>query len=205
MNRREFMQCAMLLASGLTASSVAFSLTEEQQHFVARANYNAHKVDFFSKAQRAAVTAAAEIIMPTTDTPGAIDAGVPRFIELMLADWLEEQEQQVFMAGLAALMQTAQSRHGHAFDTLDAAQQLALLEELEEDASASSWYDFGNTQREFISDAPFICQLKELTIWGFFTSEIGGTQVLRYEAMPMRFDGHLKLEPYDSSWATNFY
>jgi gluconate 2-dehydrogenase gamma chain len=71
---------------------------------------------------------------------------------------------------------------------------------LEDAASDSPWYTFANVQREFISDAPFICQIKELTIWGFFTSEVGGKQVLRYNPMPMYFDGDIPLGTEESSW-----
>ena len=78
------------------------------------------------------------------------------------------------------------------------------MEALEEAASDSAWYEFANTQRDFISDAPFICQIKELTVWGFFTSEIGEKQVLRYNPMPMRFDGDIPLGPDESTWAGGF-
>ena len=71
-------------------------------------------------------------------------------------------------------------------------------------ASDAAWYQMGNVQRVFDSEAPFICQLKELTIWGFFTSETGATQVLRYEAMPMKFDGKRKLGKDDSSWVATY-
>ena len=57
----------------------------------------------FSDAQRRIVSAVAEVIIPRTDTPGAIDAGVPHFIELMVADWLNDQERDIFFAGLKRL------------------------------------------------------------------------------------------------------
>ena len=88
------------------------------------------------------------------------------------------------------------------FWALTPAEQLQVMEDLEDAASGSSWYDFGNVQRDFVSDAPFICQLKELTVWGFFTSEEGGSQVLRYDPMPMYFDGDIPLQKDDSTWNT---
>ena len=202
MNRREFMQCAALLVSGIAAGRVGLVVSEEQRHFIAGANYNASAAQYFNDAQRAVVAAVAEIIMPATDTPGANDAGVPRFIELMVADWLSVEEQDLFNAGLDDLMARAMDEYGKEFATLPQPDQLTLLEALESEASDSAWYEFGNTQRDYISDAPFICQVKELTILGFFTSEVGATQVLRYDAMPMTFDGHRELGPNDSSWAT---
>lgn len=201
MNRREFLQCATILLTGVSASQLGCALTEEQQTYLAAApNFNTEDVDYFSDEQRKVVAAMAEVIIPRTDTPGAIDAGVPRYIELMAAGWLNEQERAIFNAGLSDIQSRIPRDYGATFDSLSAPQQLEIMEALEEGASDSEWYTFGNTQREFIGDAPFICQLKELTIWGFFTSEVGGKQVLRYNPMPMRFDGDIPLAPGDSTW-----
>ena len=203
MNRREFMQCAALLVSGVAATRISLALSDEQKHYLAKANYNRTPADYFNEAQRRTVAAVAETIIPATDTPGAIDAGVQHFIELMVQDWLNKRERDTFDQGLAELMASTQASYGKSYEVLKPAQQRDSLEALESAASDSAWYDFGNTQRNFISEARFICQIKELTIWGFFTSETGATQVLRYEAMPMTFDGNRELGSNDSSWAVN--
>src|SRR4051812_6689583 len=57
----------------------------------------------FTPEQRALVAALSERIIPTTDTPGAIAAGVPAFIEMMLADWYEPTDRNEFMTGLGVL------------------------------------------------------------------------------------------------------
>ena len=200
MNRREFLQCATILVSGIGASGLGFALSEEQQNYLAAApNYNAGEVNFLSQEQRRVLSAMCEIVIPRTDTPGAIDAGVPRFVELMARDWLTEGEQSIFNQGLQDLIERTAREHGTSFDQLDAPTQQAIMEAMEEQASDSSWYEFGNLQRDFVSDAPFICQVKELTIWGFFTSEVGSTQVLQYNPMPMYFDGEVPLGPNDST------
>jgi hypothetical protein len=201
-NRREFLECAAILVSGVTASRVGFALSDDQLTYLAAApDYASKPVNYFTPEQRHIVAAMAEIIIPRTDTPGAIDAGVPKFIELMVADWFNDQERELFSAGLGDMEARFPQEFGMPFHRLDAAQQLAILEAMEAAAAASPWYAQGNVRRDFISDAPFICMVKELTIWGFFTSEKGASQVLRYSAMPMRFDGHAALSPNDSSWA----
>lgn len=203
MKRREFLQCAAILITGASASQLGFSLSEEQKAFLANApNFNTTAVDYFSPQQRKIVAAMTEIIIPRTDTPGAIDAGVPRYIELMAANWLNAEESAIFTAGLQDIETRIPMEYGSAFDQLDSAQQLEIMEALEDSASDSPWYEFGNVMREFISDAPFICQFKELTVWGFFTSEKGGSQVLRYNPMPMFFNGDIPLASDDSSWTT---
>ena len=206
MNRREFLECAAILVAGTSLSQVAFSLSQEQRVYLATApSYIARDPAFLSAQQKKTLVMLTETIMPRTDTPGAIDAGVPRFVELMVFEWLTDDERAIFLAGLNDLMSSVQAEYGVAYEQLKAPQRVAVLEALEAAASDSSWYDMGSAaMRDFISDAPFICQLKELTIWGFFTSEVGSRQVLRYEAMPMEFDGHRKLDDDDSSWATPF-
>jgi hypothetical protein len=205
MNRREFLQCAALLISGASASQLGFTLSEEQQIYLASApNYNAHAVNYFSTAQREIVAAMAEVIIPRTETPGAIDARVPQFLELMVAHWLNDGERAIFNTGLQDIENRIPLEYGKPFQQLSGAQQLEIMEALENAASDSPWYEFGNVMREYISDAPFICQFKELTIWGFFTSEEGGAQVLRYDPMPMYFDGDIPLAREDSSWSSPF-
>jgi len=196
------MQCAAILISGSSAAQLGFSLSEEQQVYLATApDYSTTSVDYFTPEQRKIVAAMAEVIIPRTETPGARDAGVPHYIELMVANWLSDGERAIFDSGLRDIEERIPRDHGRAFHELDPGEQLTVMEDLEDAASGSTWYDFGNVQRDYISDAPFICQLKELTIWGFFTSEQGATQVLRYDPMPMYFDGDEPLAPDGSSWA----
>ncbi len=203
MNRREFLQCASILVAGASSSRIAFSLNQEQQVYLAAApDYIALEPGLFTSAQRAVVAAMTEVIIPRTDTPGAIDAGAPRFVELMVQDWLNEEERAEFMRGLADAMARAESKYGASFDALDDDQQLALMEELEAEVADHPWYELGiAAMRAYIDDAPFLCQIKELTIWGFFTSEVGSTQVLRYDPMPMGFNPDLPLSDEDSTWA----
>lgn len=203
MNRREFLQCAAILVSGVSASQLGFTLSEEQTLYLASApNYNTTPVNYFNEAQRKIVAAMTEVIIPRTDTPGAIDARVPTYVELMVANWFNDEERTIFNAGLADIETRIPKEYGKPFDQLSDKQQLHIMEALEEAESDADWYEFGNVLREFISDAPFICQIKELTVWGFFTSQEGGSQVLRYDPMPMYFDGDTPLTPQDSSWST---
>lgn len=205
MNRREFLHCAAILASGASASRLALSLSEEQQRYLATApDYNSGPINYLSPERRKLVAAMAETVIPRTDTPGAIDAEVPAYLERMMADWLNEQELAIFDAGLEDLESRIPAEYGKPFDALEAAQQRHILEQLEEAASDSAWYAGGGKPGDYQSDAPFICQFKELTAWGFFTSEVGGTRVLRHNPMPMYFDGDVPLGPEDSSRAGSF-
>ena len=197
MRRREFLQCAALLSAGTTVAPRSWSLTGEQSAFLAaRPPYiDQHTPSLFNKTQRAAISAAVEQIIPRTDTPGAIDAGVPRFVELMVQDWFTDSERTDFLAGLDDLQQ----RSGGDFAGLESTDQVAVLETLESEAEDSPWYDFGNTLRVWDDTAPFICQLKELTVLGFNLSEVGATQFLRINPMG-KFDGDYPLSKGDGAY-----
>ncbi|GAB5449836.1 MAG: gluconate 2-dehydrogenase subunit 3 family protein [Halioglobus sp.] len=196
------MQCATLIITGASASQLGFALSKEQSQYIASApSYIESTVSYFDAEQRAIVAAIADAIIPRDETPGAVDAGVPRYIELMVADWFNDEEQAIFNAGLEDLQTRVPGEYGEQFVALAKDRQVKILEQLEDAAAESSWYEFGNVLRAFVSDAPFICQIKELTVWGFFTSEIGSTQVLRHDPMPMEFDGDYPLAPDDSTWS----
>ncbi len=190
MNRREFLQCAAVLAAGAASVPSSWAMSHEQHGFIAaRASYvNQHAPNFFTPQQRLSVAAMAEQIIPATDTPGAGDAQVGRFVELMVSDWLNEAERQFFMAGLQEL----ETQAGGAFANLAASEQLALLEQLEAEAGDSAWFDMGNTMRIWDDSAPFVCQFKELVVFGYFLSEVGGTQNLALNPMGS-FDGDIPL------------
>lgn len=197
MRRREFLQCAALLSAGTSIAPRGWALTTEQSAFLAaRPPYiDQYTPTLFDTAQRAAISAAAEQIIPRTDTPGANDAQAPRFIELMVQDWFTESERAAFLAGLDDL----QGRSGGSFAKLDPSAQLEVLEELESESADSSWYDFGSTLRIWDDAAPFICQLKELTVLGFNLSEVGATQFLRINPMG-KFDGDYPLTAGDGAY-----
>ncbi len=198
MNRREFLQCAALLTAGSGVVPDTWALTLEQQTYLgARGSYlDRVTLTLFSGEQRAMVAAMSELTIPRTDTPGAIDAGVPQFIEAMVSAWFNDEERANFMKGLAEL-----DRRANGYLRQDADQQLALLEALEDEASDAEWFRMGNTMRIWDSNAPFICQFKELTILGFMLSETGARQFLTPNPMGA-FDGSVSLQPEQRTYST---
>jgi len=203
MDRRHFLQAAVMITGGFATRAIARLAQSGNtlpipQAPAAEQSY----IKAFTAAQQQNIAAMAEVIIPRTETPGAVDAGVPSFIEHMVAQWLQPDEREIFMFGLARLESQCQRQYRRSFSQLAPSQQLTLMDALEEQASNSPWYDFANVQRQYIEDAPFICQLKELVIFGFYSSEVGANQVLRHDPMPMGFDGELILSAGDSSWST---
>ncbi|WP_299770375.1 gluconate 2-dehydrogenase subunit 3 family protein [uncultured Pseudoteredinibacter sp.] len=204
MDRRFFLQALTMLGGSYATAAIAGLAGSSQaaaKPLAIGPSIDELPSDLFSEQERKDLSAMAEVIIPRTESPGAIDAGVPKFIEYMVQNWLSEAEQQIFLEGFRAIQKYCLADFSKSFSALHPNQQLDILEDLEDKASDSPWYDFANVQRQYIEDAPFICQLKELTIFGFYSSEVGAKQVLRHDPMPMQFDGEYALGEEDSSWS----
>lgn len=132
-------------------------------------------VAVFTPQQRALVSALSERVMPTTDTPGAIAAGVPEFIEKLLADWAAPNERVPIVAGLNAIEAHSQAEYALSADKVSPQQQDALLT-LAMDGKIPD-------------GAAFFEAFRQLVLTGYFTSEIGITQEREYLPVPGRYDG----------------
>ena len=131
--------------------------------------------DVFTGAQRALGTALSERVLPTTDTPGAIAAGVPEFIEKLLADWALPDDRKPILAGLDAIEARSQSDYGVAAAAATPEQQDVLLT-LAMEGGLPGGKDFFE-------------KFRQLVITGYFTSEIGITKERKYVPVPGRYDG----------------
>ncbi|MFM7195231.1 MAG: gluconate 2-dehydrogenase subunit 3 family protein [Bacteroidota bacterium] len=143
----------------------------------------AFKPVFLNPDQAAIIAEVAEIIIPKTDTPGAKDAGVPAFIDLMVKDCYAQADQERFTKGIADLDAAASKSHGKSFLDCAPEQQQELVNAGHKEARAAM------KSSEPPKDKPFILMVKELTLLGFFTSEPGATQVLSYSAVPGQYQG----------------
>jgi hypothetical protein len=165
--RRALQQVALLLGGAISAPTVAgvFS-TATRRAWAASPAWTPRTL---SAAQLELVATLAEHIIPQTETPGARAAGVHRFVDTLLTDHYPAAERDRFLTGLAGVDTRAQARSGKGFVESATGQQLALLREL--DAAAYAAGGIGE-------DAWFFCRMKELTLVGYYTSEIGAMQEL---------------------------
>jgi gluconate 2-dehydrogenase gamma chain len=129
----------------------------------------------FSPAQRALMSALSERVLPATDTPGAIEAGVPEYIEKLLADWALPEDRVPILAGLDAIEARSQADNGVATAQATPEQLDALLTLAMNDGMPGG--------------AAFFVPFRQLVITGYYTSEIGITQEREYLPVPGRYDG----------------
>jgi hypothetical protein len=127
------------------------------------------------------VTAIADVMIPRTDTSGALDAGVPAFIDSVLAAVYPQDAQQRFKAGCAEF-EAAAKTSGKAFLEQDSAARLAFVKQSLESALAADQ-----------DPKPFILMTRELTLLGFFTSKVGITENMEYVPVPTVFHGCVPL------------
>ncbi|MBX9730877.1 MAG: gluconate 2-dehydrogenase subunit 3 family protein [Sphingomonas sp.] len=131
---------------------------------------------FLTPAERQLLGAFSERIIPTTDTPGAIKAGVPQFIEMMLADWYAPADRKLFVDGLKAHDRRARSVHRRPFARLTPAQQDAIITLAMNKALPGA-------------DPGFFEHARQLVITGYYRSEIGATVEQVYLPVPGRYEG----------------
>ncbi len=131
--------------------------------------------------QNALVSAVAELIIPETDTPGAGAAQVNRFVDVMLAEWIEADARDAFLRGLTALDARSVTTFGTPFLELDAGRQTVLLHGMDAELTALRHADLP-------TDTHFFQQMKWLTLYGYYTSEVGATEELQQVIAPGRYD-----------------
>lgn len=181
MHRRQFLQGLALL----TGSALAPAITRAAEAMAASGQSPQNPA--LSTSQRQMCRVIAEMIIPTTDTPGAIAAGVPDFIELMVSDWYTDTERGIFFDGLDALNDYCRQHHGSAFTACDedgCNAALTSMEALAADYQSPASHPFDQRVDEH---TPFFNKVKELTVLGYYMSEVGARQELIYNPMPMEF------------------
>jgi hypothetical protein len=137
----------------------------------------------------------ADTILPETKTPVAKAAGVGQFIATAVTDTYDPREQRVFREGLETLERESRKQNGGSFMASSPAQRLALLERLDSEA-------IEYMRQQGSGDRPhYFRMMKELTLLGYFTSEIGYTQAQRYVETPGRFEPCITYTVGDKAWA----
>lgn len=203
-DRRQALQrLALMLGGTLSASTLAGVLggcraVEDAAPAAAPAASAALAPAALSDAERGIVAALAELVIPETDTPGAGGAGVPAFIEQMYAGWLSEEERAGFVAGLADVDARARSLYGAGFTAATEDQQTAILRAVAEEAQAV--LDAADSDQP--GPVPFFRQLKELTLVGYYTSEVGMTRELLYQPATSAYEACISYSAVGRQWVS---
>ncbi|MDX1482601.1 MAG: gluconate 2-dehydrogenase subunit 3 family protein [Woeseiaceae bacterium] len=187
--RREAIRRASALLGGMTLVGQAAMLAGCDESRPPAANGEpATDRGLFSDADVELLTEVAETILPATDTPGAKAAGVGPFIALMVTDCYSPDEQATFRDGLATIDELCRETYGQNFVALGPDEQLSVAERLDRE-QFESMQRGGNGMRHYFR------MLKELTVLGYFTSEVAYSEVLDYAETPGRYEPCRELGP----------
>jgi hypothetical protein len=136
----------------------------------------------------------AETIIPRTDTPGAKDAAVGEFIARYSAACYEPAQLNSVKQGIVILDSEMRAKAGVGFLDASTTQRQSLLTAIDLEAHKHA-ADKGNPVPHYFT------LMKQLTLFGFFTSEPGSTRVLRYRPVPGKYRGCVPYKKGEASWA----
>ena len=194
MQRREALKNVALLLGGAISATTMGVLFES---FTAPAAVGAGPL--FTLADEKLLAEFGEIIVPATkDSGGAKLAGVGKFIPMMIKDCYPEKEQVSFAKGLLEFRQFAKSNGGKDFMLMGKAERVKLIGQLREMVIRERT----NKTDGQSSLTTFFILSRDLSLLGYYASEIGCTQARAYVAVPGRYDGSAKMKPGQKSWAT---
>lgn len=193
MDRREALRRVSALLGGAAlvgGSSLLAACTADRTKATAG-------VGTFTASDVALLDEVADTILPETKTPGAKAAKVGAFMALMVTDTYEPRDQDIFRAGMRQLDEASTRASGAPFMKASPSARLSLLESLDQEQKA---YQDARTDDE---PNHYFRMMKELTLLGYFTSEIGCTKALRYVESPGRFEPCAPYTPGETSWAAH--
>ena len=150
----------------------------------------------WSLEQRAIAHRCADLMMPATDTPSALAVGVGEFMDYVASVWLQQSELEELLAGLNGLQEEAQRQYTKNFVDLSEMEQVQLLTQMETAGSALN----AGSQEELRSKV--FARLKELTVVGYYSSEVGVKRERVYVPVPGRYDGYFKLNKVGRQWSS---
>ena len=183
MNRRDL----VTLLSGAAAAPLLGGLSPAELRAAGRAMHTraARPLQVLDPHQRETVATIADLIIPTTDTPGASAAKIDEFVDVLLAEWYDDDDRARFLAGLAGVDARARAAFGADFLGCGEAQRTAILAGLDAEVAALRAADAKPGEH-------FFGRMKWLTVYGYYTSEAGMTEELKWQVIPGAYDGCLE-------------
>ena len=189
MNRREILKLLSIsLGASLTPSIEAAALSFKPKASRIKGSWGSY--------QREISHICAEIIMPQTETPSALQVGVGDFIDFVVNSWFTKEERKKFLRGLDEINRVSRKRYDSAFLSLSEAERTELLNQIEANGSENR-----PSRRDMLAHSSFL-KLKELTVVGYYTSEIGLKAERAYVPMPGKYDGFFRFDQVGKQWAS---
>lgn len=214
MDRREALSRVALIMGGTIIGAEAF---------LSGCKNPSPKEGLFSTDDVALLDEVGDTILPTTAaSPGAKAAQIGAFMKVIVTDCYTPEDQKIFTDGITKLQDAAQKKYSKSFMEMTPEQKTEFLIALDKEAKDRAkeiaandskltpeqrherklQQDLGTYKRPPENDPHYFSLIKQLTLWGFFTSKPGATQALRYVAVPGSYQGCIPYKKGDKAWAT---
>lgn len=193
MNRREALKRTAVLG---VASTSLFTLLQSCQQ-QPRLDWQPL---FLSADNARLISSLVDTILPATDTPGGLDVKLDMFIDLVYAKMFDEATQEQQAAAMDAFDQKCNDQFGTAFHQLDPDQKKTILMAEESNSPKFNGGVWGTAVGEQ-EPVGFYRSLKSLMLWGYFSSEEIGKNVLNYDPVPGEYNGCVPLSDVERVWS----
>lgn len=195
MNRRDLLKQIALITGGAVVGS---------ELFLTGCKAGAKLDAGFTPATVSLLDEVGETIIPATSTPGAKAAQIGEFMKVMVTDCYTAAEQTAFTEGIIKLNDACKKLNSKDFMDCTADQRKQLLISLEKEAKPfNDQVNKENEGKEGDAKKPlhYYTMMKQLTLFGFFTSKTGATETLRHKEVPGKYDGAFPYKKGDKAWA----
>lgn len=188
MNRREALSAVSFLLGGTVIGAEAFLSGCSKPSPAQTGFLNDDEISFLDEV--------GDTIIPTTSSsPGAKEAEIGKFMNSIVTDCYDQDEQKVFKEGIGKLNIASNEKYDQNFTELSPGQRHELLLLVDKEA-----VEYPKTRKPDEPDTHYYKMMKQLTVWGYFSSEVGATKALRHIAVPGRWDPCVPLKPGDKAW-----
>ena len=178
-----------------TVSAIAGGAFVVPQIVLSGCDPGPYKFELFNWGDTELLNDIAETIIPSTSgVPGAKAANVGEFVQLYISDCYNAKERKAFLKGFEEFKISIQAEYNDEFMSLTHEVKIRVIESLEKESKEY------NNQILDGEVSHFYSMLKSTILFGYFTSEIGATQALRYVPIPGHQTGEI---PYNGerAWA----
>ena len=210
MDRRELLKLIALATGSVVIGGELFLTGCTNGPSIGGPSFNADDIAFLDEV--------GETILPKTKSPGAKEAEIGRFMEIMVNDTYDKNNQKIFHAGIGKLNDACKKKFDTDFIKATPQQRTELLVGLDKEArdyqkeksefdkeqnkKAAAEKEKGNNDyTKETRPTHYFTLMKQLTMLGFFTSKPGATMALRHEAVPGKYDGDFPYKKGDRAWA----
>ncbi len=195
MDRRSALKKTGLLAGAVAMPSMLSLLQSCKNE--ARLTW---KPEFFTKEEAKTIGVLVDMILPRTDTPGALDVKVDVFIDRVIARAYDEEGQQSMRAEIAKFNSLCKDNYGANFVDLNEDRRIEVLKAAEKSNGKFSLGVWGTSIGEQ-EEIGFYRSIKSMAIWAYFTSEEIGKNVLNYDPIPGDYEGCKPLSEIGNRWS----